>query len=170
MKAARPLSRAMAPLRLAAVALGLALVSLAAPAAPAIGERIQLTAKALDGGSVGLGAATGRRTLLLLWSPESLASRKSLGEIQRFAASPAADRVLLLTLSLGSDAASLRQLMTARQLSFPVALRGDDNLGEISDERLPIALLIDAEGRLLKQRSGLLNLKVLRELLEPADQ
>ncbi len=165
-----PIVRIAARLRRLGLALVLGMAASVAPtvsAAPTVGERIQLTATLPDGGSVSLDDAKGRRTLLVLWSPASLAWRKSMGWLERFAASPEAAAVFLLAVSVDADAASLRDFMAARGAKLPVILRGSDNLGVLEDHRLPLLLVIDAEGRLLRHHIGMFNSKTLRELLDP---
>lgn len=161
------LTRIAAPLRLLCFALALALASPVAPAAPVVGERIRLMATVADGNRVSLDDARGRRALLVLWSPASLAWRKSMGELERFAATPEGAAVYLLAVSIDGDASSLREFMVARGATLPIALRGEDNLGTIEEHRLPLLLVVDAEGRLLRQHTGMFTARMLRELLDP---
>jgi hypothetical protein len=107
-------TRIAAPLRSLGLALALALAASVSLAAPAVGEQIRLSATMTDGGRVSLEEARGRRALLALWSPSSLAWRKSMGEFERFAASSEAAAVYLLAVSVDGDAASLRDFMTTR--------------------------------------------------------
>ena len=162
-----PMAGIAAPLRRLGLVLVLAFTASVAPAAPAVGERIQLAATLPDGGRVSLADAKGRRTLLVLWSPASLAWRKSMGEFERFTASPEAAAVFLLAVSVDGDAASLRDFMAARGAMFPVVLRGEDNLGPLDESRLPLLLVVDVEGRLLRHHIGMFTSKTLRELLDP---
>lgn len=154
-------------LRLLGLALAVGLAASVTLAAPTVGEQIRLSATMVDGGRVSLDDAGGRRALLVLWSPASLAWRKSMGELERFAASPEGSAVYLLSVSIDGDAASLRQFMAARGARLPVALRGEDNLGPLEEHRLPLLLVIDAEGRLLRHHTGMFTARTLRELLEP---
>lgn len=151
-------------------ALALWLAAGMAAAAPAVGDTLRLTATRLDGSRVSLDEARGRRALLVLWSPDSLAWRKSMGEFERFAASPEAANVFVLAISTNTDATGIRNFMAARKAGFPVALRGEDNLGRFDDDKLPVVLVIDREGRLLRHHAGMFISRNLRDLLAPTDQ
>ena len=164
---ASPLIRFVMPLRLLGLVLALALAVPAALAGPVIGETVRLVATMPDGSRVSLGDAKGRRSLVVLWSPASLAWRKSMGEFERFAASPEGAAVYLLAVGVDGDAASLREFMAARGARFSFALRGEDNLGPLEEHRLPLLLVIDAEGRLLRQHTGMFTARMLRDLLDP---
>lgn len=145
----------------------LAWIPSATRAAPAVGDRVSVAATLPDGKPVSLEAAQGRRALVVLWSPKSLPWRKSMGELERFAASPEAASTFLLTLSVDGDVASLREFMKARGLTFPVAMRGVDNIGPLSERQLPLLLVIDAQGRLERHHTGMFAGRTLRDLLDP---
>lgn len=148
----------------AAVALMAALPG-PAPWAQHAATPIRVSATGLDGRPVSLADAAGRPALVMLWTPESLASRKSIGEFQRFFASPEANDWFVLAVSLADDAKALANFMAARKLDFPVAQRGQHNLGRINDDQLPVLLVFNAEGRLERSSIGLFNLTTLRALL-----
>ncbi len=162
-----PLSRAAAQRRRLSLVLVLGLAASLAPAAPAVGERIRLVASLPDGSRISLEDARGRRTLLVFWSPASLAWRKSLGEFERFAAAPDAAAIHLITVGVDADLAGLRNFMAARGARFPFALRGEDNLGPLEEHRLPLLLVVDADGQLLRHHTGMFTGRTLRELLDP---
>ena len=128
---------------------------------------MNLTAMRLDGSSVSLQDGRGKPALVIYWSPDSLASRKSMGELQRFADSPAGRNVFLLAISTSSDRAALQTFMVERQLKFPAALRVQDDLGEIADQNLPLLFVFDAEGRLLRRHAGMFHKSLLARLLQP---
>ena len=124
-----------------------------------------LVAKTIDGHPISLQEGRGKTSLVVYWSPESLAFRKSVYELQRFVAAPESKDIFLLTISTSADAGAVQTFMADRQLSFPYALRGEDGLGAIDESRLPIVQMFDAEGHLRKQRAGLFNLKIMLNLI-----
>lgn len=125
---------------------------------------VQLEAQGLDGKTVSLREGRGRVTVLVFWSPESMASRKSMGELQRFADMADAREVFFLAISTTGTAESIAAFARARGLTLPLALRQADDLGTLPEQGLPLALLFDQEGRLRQRRVGLIR---LRALLEP---
>lgn len=126
----------------------------------------RLVAMTGDGRSISLADARGRRSLVIFWSPQSLASRKSLPELQRFAAAPENRDIFLLAVSTSLDRPAVEAFVAQRKLGFPYAFRGEDELGAIDEERLPLVLVFDAEGRLLRQRDGMFHQKLLRRLID----
>lgn len=128
----------------------------------------RLVAQRTDGSPVSLAEGRGRTALVVFWSPESLASRKSLPELQRFADSSEGKSIFVLAVSTLRDPATVRTFMAARELNFPNAARGDDDFGAIDEQRLPIVYVFDGDGRLQHQYAGLFNLKTLRRLTDSA--
>jgi hypothetical protein len=47
------------------------------------------------------------------------------------------------------------------------AIRGEDDFGAIDEQRLPLVLVFDAEGRLLWQHAGMFHQKMLSRLIDP---
>lgn len=138
-----------------------------ASAADAAAKPARLVASGSDGRPVSLADGRGRTALIIFWSPESLASRKSLHELQRFAAATENKDLFLLAVSTSPDRDKLQAFMTERKLSFPYAMRGEDDFGAIDEQHLPLVLVLDAEGRLLRQHAGMFHQKMLRRLIAP---
>jgi hypothetical protein len=138
-----------------------------AGAADAAAKPARLVASGSDGRPVSLADGRGRTALIIFWSPESLASRKSLHELQRFAAGAENKDIFLLAVSTSLDRDKLQAFMTERKLSFPYAMRGEDDFGAIDERHLPLVLVLDAEGRLLRQHAGMFHQKMLRRLIDP---
>ncbi len=153
-----------------AIALGLICGMNPAGAADATAKPARLVASGSDGRPVSLADGSGRTALVVFWSPESLASRKSMHELQRFAAATENKEIFLLAVSTSLDRDKLQAFMAERKLSFPYALRGEDDLGAIDEQRLPLVLVFDAEGRLLRQHSGMFHQKTLRRLINPGNK
>lgn len=131
---------------------------------------VQLEAQGLDGKTISLRAGRGRVTVLVFWSPESMASRKSMGELQRFADMVDAQEVFFLAISTTGTTESIAAYARTRELNLPLALRQHDDLGALPEQGLPLTLLFDQEGRLLQRRVGLIRLRTLlgpvRDLLK----
>ena len=124
----------------------------------------QVTGTVLSGDRFDSRQAAGQDLLVMLWSPDSMAARKSLGEFGRFAAQHPELRIVALA-TPPADAATLRQFAEARGLRFPVGVLGQHALGQIAAEQLPIVLHYDGKGRLLGRRAGLFRLRDLDALL-----
>lgn len=127
----------------------------------------QLSAQRLDGRPVSLADGKGRTVLVIFWSPESLASRKSLPELQRFIDESDRSQIFILAVSTSGEPKALESFLAARALDLPVALRGDDDFGAQLEWQLPIAYVFDDAGRFLRRRAGLFNTKILRTLTAP---
>lgn len=157
------------PLPILAIILSLICCVNAASAATAdaVAKPARLIASGSDGRPVSLADGRGRTALVIYWSPESLASRKSMHELQRFAAAAENKDLFLLAVSTSLDREKVQAFMTERKLNFPYALRGEDDLGAIDELRLPIVLVFDGAGRLLQQHTGIFHQKMLRRLIDP---
>jgi len=147
--------------------LWLALLLAAGPAASAAEPPAlpPLQATTLAGDPVTI-AADGRLTVLLLWSPDSLASRKSIGELERFAAAYRDRDVRTLAISTLHDGERLQYYAEAHALTLPLLVLGDHDLGPLPEHRLPLIYLLDRQGRVRAIHSGLFR---LRDLEGPVD-
>lgn len=125
----------------------------------------RLSAQRLDGQPVSLADGKGRTSLLIFWSPESLASRKSLPELQRFIDESDHKQLFILAVSTSGELKSLESFLAGRALVIPAALRGDDDFGTQAEWQLPIAYVFDDAGRFVRRRAGLFNAKILRSLI-----
>lgn len=126
-----------------------------------------LSALRLDGRPVSLADGKGRTALVIFWSPDSLASRKSLPELQRFIDEGDHSQLFILAVSTSGEAQALESFLAGRALSLPAALRGDDDFGAQPEWQLPIAYVFDDAGRFVRRRAGLFNAKILRALTVP---
>ena len=126
-----------------------------------------LSAQRLDGRPVSLADGKGRTALVIFWSPESLASRKSLPELQRFIDEGDRSQLFILAVSTSGEPKKLESFLAGRALNLPVALRGADDFGAQTEWQLPIVYVFDAAGRFVHRRAGLFNAKVLRALAVP---
>jgi cytochrome c biogenesis protein CcmG/thiol:disulfide interchange protein DsbE len=124
-------------------------------------------AEMLDGSAYSLAAHKGEITLISVWSPESLSSRKCIGELQRFAANYAARGVSTLAASTLDEKVALRQFVAERKLSMPVAVLGDHDLGKLDEWKLPIVFVFDRNGELRGTHAGLFSMAVLERMVAP---
>jgi hypothetical protein len=132
-----------------------------------LGETAGIEAEMLDGTYYSLGEHKGEITLISVWSPESLSSRKCIGELQRFTASYASRGVHTLAVSTLNDKMTLRQFIAKRNLSLPVAILGKHDLGKLDDWKLPIVYVFDRDGILRATHAGLFSMAVLERMVEP---
>jgi len=128
---------------------------------------LRIEAELLDGSRYSLNDSRGDITLLSLWSPDSLASRKCIAELQRFASDYAGRGVKVVAVSTLNDADTLRAFVTKRKLTLPVAMLADHNLGPLPEQQMPIVLVFDRNGKLVASRAGLFSYRVLEVLAVP---
>ena len=148
----------------AALVTGLFLTAAIAADQPA---PLRVNAEMLDGSRFSLEDGRGSITLLSLWSPDSLASRKCLGELQRFHAAYESRGVKVVAISTVTDAPTLRAFTAKRKLNLPVAMLGEHNIGPLPEHQLPIVLVFDRDGNLVASRAGLFSYRMLEVLAVP---
>lgn len=127
----------------------------------------RIEAEMLDGGRYSLADSSDTITVLSIWSPESLASRKCIWELQRFASMYETRGVRTIAISTLNDRDELRQFMKSRKLSLPIAMLGDNDLGDIDEFRLPLVYVFDREGKLQAAHAGLYSFRTLQRLVDP---
>lgn len=129
-----------------------------------LAARPLLEAKRLDGSRYALRESQGGISLLVIWSPDSLASRKSLGELERFVAVNPPPAMTVLAVSTLDDATQLRAFARARQLTLPLAILEHTNLGPFPEAGMPYILVIDHHGAVRGAHRGLFRLQTLEAL------
>lgn len=132
-----------------------------------MGEQHRVEAEMLDGSHFSLGPREGGVTLISVWSPESLSSRKCIGELQRFASAYASRGVYTLAASALKDKDALREFIAKYKLSVPVAVLGEHDLGRQEELHLPLVYVFDAKGQLRAAHAGLFSLSVLERMVVP---
>ncbi|MFC5299774.1 TlpA family protein disulfide reductase [Azospira restricta] len=145
----------------------LALLTAASAAADAPATLPPLQAETLAGERLAPAVAPGAVTVLFLWSPDSLAARKSVGELQRFDAAFRARGVRTLAISTLRDAERLRAYAAEQRLDFPQLILGEHGLGPLPNERLPRLYVLDRDGRVRAAHAGLFRLRDLERAVEP---
>jgi hypothetical protein len=128
---------------------------------------LRVEAEMLDGSPYSLASREGGITLLSVWSPESLSSRKCIWELQRFASAYESRGVYTLAASTLNDKNALRGFIAKRKLSLPVAILGKHDLGRMDELRLPLVYVFDSKGQLLATHAGLFSMAVLERLVAP---
>lgn len=151
--------------RLVGTVTGLVLAACTAACIAADAGIHRITATRLDGRPYVLSA--GVPTVIAIWSPESLASRKSIGELQRFVDARSGPGLAFMAIATPGDADVLRRFMAARALTFPAATLGEHDLGPLPDATLPWLLVFDRDGRLRASRRGLFRYADLERLVAP---
>lgn len=152
--------RAAARVRLMiALALGLALAGVAG-AEP--GKAPRLEATLLDGKAYSLVDSRGSPVVLMLWSPASLSSRKTLPEMQRFFVEYSRRGVTIMALSTSGDVAEVRRVADSRGLQAPLGVLGEHEFGPLPEARLPAIRVIDRNGRVVAAHDGLFRLRDLQ--------
>ena len=124
----------------------------------------------LDGSPYSLADSRGSIAVLAIWSPDSLASRKCMWELQRFASAYQTRGVTTVAASTLDDVSALRQFVTKRNLSLPVAILGNNNLGPLPEQNMPFVYVFDGDGRLRASRAGMFSLRVLERMVAPLVQ
>ena len=150
-----------------AVALFALLPALALAAADQQAEALHIEAEMLDGSPYSLADHQGQITLVSVWSPESLSSRKCIWELERFATSYASRGVHTLAASTLNEKSVLREFVAKRKLTLPVAVLGKHDLGPLKEQNLPIVYVYDRNGQLRATHAGLFSMAVLERLVAP---
>lgn len=138
---------------------------MAAAEQPAASPRLE--AEMLDGRPFSLADHRGAITLVSVWSPESLSSRKCIWELERFAAAYESRGVYTLAASTLDDKAALRAFIAKRKLAVPVAVLGQHELGAQDEMRLPLVYVFDRDGQLRATHAGLFAMRVLESMVVP---
>lgn len=126
-----------------------------------------LEVERLDGSRQALSDSHGVVTVVVIWSPTSLASRKSLGELQRFTAMHPPGEINVIAAATQGDAAQLRQFASERQLDLTLTIIGVTNLGPFPEPSLPHILVFDGDGKLQATHRGLFRLQTLEKMVFP---
>jgi len=140
---------------------------------PAVADDIAVPAPAhvdaemLDGGRYSLADNHGRISVLAMWSPDSLASRKSMGELERFFVAYQSRDVMTVAVSTVHDADALRQFSAKRRLQVPLAILGDNDLGPLKEQQLPVVYVFDRHGKLHAAHAGLFSYRTLERMVAP---
>lgn len=150
-----------------ALALFALLPALPLAAADQQAKPLRVEAEMLDGSPYSLAGRAGGITLLSVWSPESLSSRKSIWELQRFASAYESRGIHTLAVSTLNDKRALREFIAKRKLSLPVAILGKHDLGRLDELRMPLVYVFGSEGQLLATHAGLFSMAVLERLVAP---
>lgn len=127
----------------------------------------EVQATMLDGAPYSLADERGTVALLALWSPQSLASRKSIAELDRFAKAYRSRGVTTLAIATTTDAPALREFVAGRGLSMPVAMLGEHSLGDLPEHRLPVIYIFDRSGQIHARHDGLYSLRTLERMVAP---
>jgi hypothetical protein len=159
--------RILSRLRAAAILATGILIAAPAFSAPDEPNPLRMEAEMLDGSPYSLKDSRGSITVLSFWSPDSLASRKCIAELQRFTADYEKQGVKVIAVSTVNDPALLRAFTAKRKLSLPVAMLGENNLGPLPEHQMPIVLVFDRDGKLVASRAGLFSYRVLEVLAVP---
>lgn len=146
-----------------------AIVLSAAPASASSGQTPsrRVEAELLDGTRYALNGSRSALTVLSFWSPDSLASRKCIWELQRFASAYESRDVTTIAVSTLKNADLLRAFVAKRKLKLPVAMLEQHDLGDLPEHLFPIVAVFDREGKLLASRSGLYSYRSLEALVVP---
>ncbi|HYD94962.1 MAG TPA: TlpA disulfide reductase family protein [Noviherbaspirillum sp.] len=166
MHPASPRRRLLVALLALFPALSAALTAGAARAAEA-GPAPRLEAELLDGSRFSLAQRRDGITLVSVWSPESLSSRKCIWELQRFATAYDARGVQVLAASTLDNPAALRAFVAERKLTLPVGILRGHELGPLDELRFPLVYVFDRNGQLRAAHAGLYSMRVLERLVAP---
>lgn len=140
----------------------LTIVKAAAAAAPPLAE--------LSAAEVAARVARDRPAIVVLWSPDCLACRKSLTEIERFAAGAAPKGIPVRTVVPAAAYDEARELVATRGLALEVESAAGE-LDAVSRRVLldkPVAYAFGRGGEIKGANSGLLGAWVLENLVADA--
>ncbi|MGH9380491.1 MAG: TlpA family protein disulfide reductase [Thermoanaerobaculia bacterium] len=146
------------------------------PAGPAVGDRVAFRLPALDGGQLGPADFPGRVVLLDFWATWCVPCRAQKAVLEEVAADYPEGSLHVLAVNVGEDEGLVRESVADEASPFPIVLDRDTSfftsLGLVA---LPSLVVLDGEGRLVEQATGLIDARSLREMirkagLEPAEE
>lgn len=127
----------------------------------------------LDGGTLDIASLRGRPVLVLFWSdaascPDDICG-VSLRQFQR-AFDERRDRIHFVSVELGGSEGATRSVISRGGYSFPVVFDPTEEIGRLwfPSPIFPVWVLLDAEGRAVDVRSGVLTDRDLAALLSEA--
>lgn len=124
----------------------------------------------LSAAEVAARVARDRPAIVVLWTPDCLACRKSLTEIERFAAGPAAKGIPVRTVVPAAAYDAARELVATRGLALKVESAAGE-LDAVSRRVLldkPVAYAFARNGEIKGAHSGLLGAWILEDLVADA--
>lgn len=139
------------------------------PAGPSVGDQVSFRLPALDGGELGSVDFPGQVVLLDFWATWCVPCRAQKAVLEEVVPEYPEDALHVLAVDVGEEAALVREHVADEPSPFPVVLDRDTSfftsLGLFS---LPSLLVLDAEGRLVEQVTGVIDARRLRTLLAEA--
>jgi thiol-disulfide isomerase/thioredoxin len=139
------------------------------PARLEVGERMEFRLPTLDGGEVSPADFRGRVVLLDFWATWCVPCRAQKAVLEDVVPHYPEDSLHVLAVDVGEDAALVREYLADDPAPFPVVLDRDTSfftsLGLYS---LPSLIVLDGEGRLVEQMTGVVDARRLHELLAAA--
>lgn len=145
-------------LRSVLTTLGMVLLTLVAVAVFATGSPLsdtapQLSARAMDGQPVQLAALRGKPVVLYFWATWCTACKLTSPTVDGFASRNPEVPVLAVA---ADDMATVRDYMVGQERSFTVVADGQSIIGGLGIRAFPTTAILDAAGRVVWTRQGVL--------------
>lgn len=139
------------------------------PSSPSIGDRVAFRLPTLDGEELGPADFPGQVVLLDFWATWCVPCRAQKAVLEEVVPEYPEDALHVLAVDVGEEAALVREFVADEPSPFPVVLDRDTSfftsLGLVA---LPSLTVLDAEGRLVEQVTGVIDARRLRTLLGEA--
>lgn len=133
------------------------------------GDSVTFRLPALDGGELASDDLTGRVVLLDFWATWCVPCRAQKAVLEEVVPEYPKDALHVLAVDVGEEATRVREHVADEPSPFPVVLDRDTSfftsLGLVA---LPSLLVLDAEGRLVEQVTGVIDARRLRAVLGEA--
>lgn len=139
------------------------------PAGPSVGDQVSFRLPALDGGELGPVDFPGQVVLLDFWATWCVPCRAQKAVLEEVVPGYPEGSLRVLAVDVGEEETLVREYFADDPSPFPVVLDRDTSfftsLGLVA---LPSLVVLDAEGRLVEQVTGVIDARHLRTLLGEA--
>lgn len=139
------------------------------PAGPVVGDRVAFRLPALEGGRLGPADFPGRVVLLDFWATWCVPCRAQKAVLEEVIAGYPEGALHVLAVNVGEDEKLVRESVAEDASPFPIVLDRDTSfftsLGLVA---LPSLVVLDGEGRLVEQSTGLIDARMLRDMIRKA--
>lgn len=131
-----------------------------------------LDIRGLDGKPITWDSLRGKVVLVDFWATWCMPCRKSMPELQKLHESLAGRDAVILGVSIDEDGAKkVKRFLGGKQkYTYPMALDSEDDPTWVrfGVKAIPAAFLVDAQGRIVQQWTGLVKVDEVREAMERA--
>lgn len=139
------------------------------PAGLGVGDRVAFRLPALEGGQLGPADFPGQVVLLDFWAIWCVACRAQKAVLEEVAAGYPEGSLHILAVKVGEDDGLVHESVAYEPSPFPIVLDRDSSIfTSLGLAALPSLIVLDGKGRLVEQATGLIDARMLREMIRKA--